>query len=142
MKKCATLLSILLISIFVSNVSPKYKEMRVKNDTLTKENLWKYIVEQCGTDQEIILRQAILETGWLTSNISKTHNNLFGLTNLKGYYKFNHWTESVLFYRERILKRKKGDDYYTYLSNMGYAEDKDYIKKLKNIDLNKFFNKI
>jgi hypothetical protein len=30
-------------------------------------------------------------------------------------------------------KYKPPDDYYEFLSRIGYAEDKDYIRKLRNI---------
>lgn len=83
---------------------------------------------------EIVYKQAILETGNFQSDLCVYHNNLFGLRKGKEYYKFKHWSESVLMYRNRIQSRlKENEDYYDFLSRIGYAEDPEYINKLKNI---------
>lgn len=136
------LLIILLLITFSSSwyVNSKEPYLKVKNDALTLSNVWDYINNQIPDNQHIIFQQVILETGWLTSNICNTHNNLFGLLNVKnGYYKFDNWKESVLFYKARIYNKYKGGDYYKFLHSFGYAEDKNYVKKLKKIDLNKVF---
>lgn len=86
--------------------------------------------------KDIVISQAILETGHFRSVNCIENNNLFGLYNSrkKSYYKFNHWTESVVFYRDRIQNRRKPNEkYYDFLNRIGYAEDKEYISKVKNI---------
>lgn len=83
---------------------------------------------------EIVYAQAILETGHFKSVGCLRYHNLFGLYNseAKGYHRFNHWTESVVAYREWVQKRyKPPEDYYMFLQRIGYATDKQYIKKLK-----------
>lgn len=83
---------------------------------------------------EIVYAQAILETGHFRSKVYRECNNLFGLYNsrTKSYYKFNHWSESVVAYLDFIQDRyKPPDDYYKFLSDIGYAEDPEYINKLK-----------
>lgn len=85
---------------------------------------------------EIVYAQAILETGHFKSRVCKKYNNLFGLYNsrTKDYYKFNHWSESVIAYAKYIqYKYREGEDYYNFLSRIGYAEDPLYINKLKVI---------
>lgn len=87
-------------------------------------------------EKEIVVSQAILETGHFRSDNCIKNNNLFGLYNSKKkrYYKFNHWTESVVFYRDKIQNRRKPNEkYYDFLNRIGYAEDKEYISKVKNI---------
>lgn len=81
----------------------------------------------------IILTQAKLETGNYKSYQCRVNNNLFGLYNSAKmeYYKFNHWSESVEAYKKWIQYRYKGGDYYMWLQTIGYAEDPDYISKLK-----------
>ena len=82
----------------------------------------------------IILTQAKLETGNYKSYQCRVNNNLFGLYNSAegDYYKFNHWSESVEAYKKWIQYRLKDkEDYYFFLSRIGYAEDPDYIAKLK-----------
>ena len=81
----------------------------------------------------IILTQAKLETGNYKSYQCRVNNNLFGLYNSAKmeYYKFNHWSESVEAYKKWIQYRYKDGDYYMWLQTIGYAEDPDYISKLK-----------
>ena len=48
---------------------------------------------------EIVLAQGILETGHFKSNVCINNNNLFGLKKSSTkYYKFTHWSESIVFY--------------------------------------------
>lgn len=85
---------------------------------------------------DIVYAQAILETGYFNSRVYREYNNLFGLYNsrTKDYYKFNHWTESVIAYLEYIqYKYKPPGDYYEFLDSIGYAEDEQYISKLRKI---------
>ncbi len=83
---------------------------------------------------EIVCAQAILETGWFTSNLFHNNNNLFGLYNSKSkqFFKFNNWHDSIKGYKNMIqYKYKEGEDYYAFLTRIGYAEDPKYINKLK-----------
>ena len=85
---------------------------------------------------EVVIAQAILETGHYRSEGCKKDNNLFGLYNSykKEYFKFDHWTESVKAYKNMIQYRyKDGEDYHMFLDRIGYAEDSLYNNKLKNI---------
>lgn len=85
---------------------------------------------------QIVYAQAILETGHFKSDLCLSGNNLFGLYNSrkKQYYKFDHWAESVVAYLDYVQDRyKPPNDYYKFLSDIGYAEDPDYINKLKGI---------
>jgi hypothetical protein len=83
----------------------------------------------------IILTQAKLETGNYKSYQCRVNNNLFGLYNSTKmeYYKFDHWSGSVEAYKKWIQYRYKDGDYYIWLQTIGYAEDPDYISKLKFI---------
>ena len=85
---------------------------------------------------QIVYAQAILETGHFKSDLCLNGNNLFGLYNSKkhSYYTFDHWIESVVAYLDFIQYRyKPPNDYYKFLSDIGYAEDPEYINKLKRI---------
>lgn len=84
---------------------------------------------------DIVVSQAILETGHFKSENCIKGNNLFGLYNSKKkeFFKFNHWTESVKAYRDMIQYRYTEGDYYQWLEKIGYAEDPLYVKKLINI---------
>ena len=91
-----------------------------------------YGVQDCG----IVVSQAILETGHFKSDNCVKNNNLFGLYNAKRkrYYRFGHWSESVVAYRDKVqYKRKPDEAYYDFLLRIGYAKDKKYIHKVKDI---------
>jgi len=95
----------------------------------------------------IALAQAKLETGNYTSKIFRESNNLFGMkeaksriTTAKGT-QFNHayyesWTESVYdfaFHQCRYLPNIKTEEQYFQYLGQNYAEDPNYINRLKNI---------
>jgi len=85
--------------------------------------------------KEIVLRQAILETGWLTSYSCKNRHNLFGFRYRGEYLEFDSWQESVDYYQRWQKRHYKGGDYYKFIKDRGYATDPDYITKLKHIKL-------
>lgn len=90
---------------------------------------------------KIVYAQAILETGYFKSDLCLNNNNLFGLYNSKKqkYYTFDHWVDGIIAYKEMVQYKYKGDsskpsdDYYNFLSDIRYAEDPDYISKVKEI---------
>lgn len=84
---------------------------------------------------EIVTSQSILETGHYKSKVCLQYNNLFGLYNSKkrDYYSFDHWTESVKAYYDLVQYRYNEGDYYAWLSKIGYAEDPNYITKVKSV---------
>lgn len=85
---------------------------------------------------KIVYAQAVLETGHFKSDLCINSNNLFGLYNSKEgkYYNFNHWSESVEAYINFIqYKYKPPNDYYQFLEEIGYAEDPNYVSKVKSI---------
>ena len=85
---------------------------------------------------DIVIAQALLETGHFKSENCVKNNNLFGLYNSrrKQYFKFGHWSDCVKAYKEKIqYKYKPNENYYSFLKRIGYAEDPEYINKLKGI---------
>ena len=105
------------------------------NVTLTDDSLLEELQARNIAHPKIVLAQAKLETGNYTSKVCLTHNNLFGLRKADGsYYKFNHWKESVQAYKDYIqYKYQPPSNYYKFLEDIGYAEDKSYTDKLKKI---------
>lgn len=86
-------------------------------------------------NKEIALRQIILETGNLRSNVCIRDNNLFGLYNGRRYLFFGHWSESIRCYKKIEDKNIYNKDYYKFLEEYRYSADRGYIKKLKRIDI-------
>jgi flagellum-specific peptidoglycan hydrolase FlgJ len=105
------------------------------NTNLTEENLKEEFAAQGIDYPEIVYAQAILETGSFKSYSCQVRNNLFGLRKKDGtYMEFPHWTHSVGAYKKYIQKYKDvPEDYYYFLDNLGYAEDTNYVEKLKVI---------
>jgi uncharacterized FlgJ-related protein len=118
---------------------------------LTPENLRSFIKTLNLQHPDIVYAQAMLETGNLTSSLLKTNSNLFGMKvpssrakvsvkNKSQYSYFERttlegWQMSVIDYalwQSRYANYKSKDEYFKYLSKH-YAEDPDYVDKLKKI---------
>ncbi len=119
----------------IKTTETKPQRIDINTLELTLENL-SYVIDYYELNhKDIIIRQSILETGWFKSYNCKKRNNLFGLYDSRNnrYFSFPHWSDSVRGYKESIYYRYKSGDYYKFLINIGYAEDKLYISKLKSI---------
>ena len=84
----------------------------------------------------IVYAQAVLETGHFSSSVCQNKNNLFGLYDSKNgrYYEFEHWSESVIAYKNYIQSKYKSDSsYYRFLKSINYAQDPTYVNKVKQI---------
>jgi len=116
-----------------------------ENDTFEKEKLIEMMKDLNIRYAYIPIAQSILETGHWKSDIFIENHNLFGMkqarsriTTSKGTKKshayYETWRESVYdyaFYQARYLNKIKSEaDYFKYLS-ASYAEDPDYINKVK-----------
>lgn len=102
---------------------------------LSKENLMNELKAQDVQFPEIVVAQALLETGNFKSYSCINRNNLFGLRKKDStYMSFEHWTECVAAYKKYIQKWKQPpNDYHKYLDDLGYAEDISYTTKLKQM---------
>lgn len=126
---------------------PKLEKEIVVKDTLselTLDNVLKEIIKQDIKYPLIVYRQVIWETGWLKcKGCSLNYNNLFGIRHKKwvtkdnpmGYKEEKDWRESITSYKDLIQNQYKEGDYYLFLYELGYAEDENYIKNLKSIQL-------
>lgn len=102
--------------------------------TLNLKNLYKEILKDSIKFPEIVLRQAIVETGWLKSVACLKRNNLFGFNN--GVTKYKSWQESVMAYKKWQDKRYKEGPYDIFLIKIKYAADtKKYVLFLKKIKI-------
>lgn len=125
-KKLVLLCSVILMSF---NIKAN------NNDTLlTKEQVYELLVEIDVKYPEIVLAQAILETGHFKSSLCIKNHNLFGFRTRNGYLSFDSWIESCYYYKgwqDRYYNDT--EDYYNFLIIINYAEDKGYINKIKTI---------
>jgi flagellum-specific peptidoglycan hydrolase FlgJ len=98
---------------------------------------------------EIVLKQAILESGNFTSQLCKEQNNIFGMKYARqrktmaigrtpaGYAIYRSWQDAVKDYKyfQEFYQSRGRDlkDYYSFLRSIGYASDPRYEAKLKSI---------
>lgn len=99
----------------------------------TREQVLSEIKRQGIPHPKIVLAQARLETGNFKSDRCRRDHNLFGMKRGRRYAKYSNWRESVKDYKQRISSRYNGGDYYAFLRRIGYASDKNYIRKVKHI---------
>lgn len=120
----------------MSNISLADK----KKDNLLLDSISNFICEQKILHPEIVIKQVILETGWLKSPFLMSKNNLFGFRRKK-YLSFSSWKESVEYYKKWQEKYYKNtdQDYFKFLIRIKYATKK-YPEHLKKINYNKTCN--
>jgi flagellum-specific peptidoglycan hydrolase FlgJ len=127
----------------------------LKEKAFSPAKLKSYILELNIRFPHIVYAQAKLESGNFKSEVFKTNNNLFGMkqarkrpTTAKGT-ELNHafyesWQESVvdygMFSATYLNDIKTESDYFEYL-NQNYAEDPNYVVKLKTIIKNNTIEK-
>jgi flagellum-specific peptidoglycan hydrolase FlgJ len=105
---------------------------------LTIANVKKVLKEEKILFPEIVLRQAITETGWFKcTNCSLSRNNIFGFYYKKKYLVFDNWVECVRYYKRWQGRHYVNGDYYAFLKKIGYATNPRYIEDLKAIKLDK-----
>ena len=97
---------------------------------------------------QIAYKQAQIETGGFRSNLLWRGNNLFGMKMARkrpttatyivyGHAAYSHWYDSIKDYALwQQWHKERGyslDNYLEFLQEIGYATDRNYIKKLKSI---------
>ena len=101
---------------------------------LTVDNLRMELERQGVKHPDVVLRQAIWETGWFKcSNCSLQTNNLFGFFYKGRYLRFDNWVKSVEYYKWWQDKLYDGGDYYDFLKRVGYATSPNYIRHLESL---------
>lgn len=148
-------LSVSILTGFVIAPSPTVKKLSQEEKLIvireyngfTEEKLVSKIKALNFKYPHIVMAQAYWESGKYSSPVFKTCNNLFGMkeatqrANLaKGTKKqhayYENWQESLydyaLFYSTYLYDIKTEGEYYGYLEQY-YAEDPDYVKRIKSI---------
>ena len=125
-----------LDSLIVSNNNYSYSHITTFENKTPEEGIDEALIYYGIKHPTIVKAQAILETARFTSDLCIKNNNLFGLYDSKNkrYYSYNHWWESIEAYK-KLVQRKYNNSkyYYRFLEDIKYAEDKEYINKLKEI---------
>lgn len=83
---------------------------------------------------ETVMRQAILETGWMRAPFLMKRQNLFGFRNTT-YMVFDDWKDSVAYYKswqEKNYRAGEHKDYSAFLRSIQYASE-GYTNHLSKI---------
>jgi len=146
-----TILMIFSISMFTKletrKIEQEAKVIVAKQYEFSVEKLIKLLKDLNFPFPHIVLAQAMHETNFFTSSVYLENHNLFGMkmatvriTTSKAINRdhavYNTWIDSVydraLYSATYLSNVKTEDDYYDFLSQY-YAEDKEYVNKLKQI---------
>jgi hypothetical protein len=118
-----------------------------EHNEFSEEKLDAYLKEINIKFPDIVKAQATLETGYFKSEMFIVNHNLFGMKVAKlrpttalgenlGHAFYDNWKQSVLdyaFYQAAYLRQIKTDDEYLAYLELNYAEDPNYINKLKKL---------
>ena len=132
----------------IETLSPEEKLIILREaNTFSEQKLIESIKELNFKFPHIVLAQAKLESSNFSSPIFLENNNLFGMKEAKvranlaigtkrshAFYK--NWKDSLLdyalYYSTYLSKIRTESEYFEYL-NQSYAQDPNYVVKLKNI---------
>ncbi len=97
------------------------------------DSVFEYVCYLKIKHPNIVMRQVILETGWLKSKYLMSKNNIFGFRH-KNYITYGSWKECVDYYKKWQDKHytNPNEDYYDFLVRIRYAVS-NYPPKLKKI---------
>jgi hypothetical protein len=111
-------------------------QKQVRHQAIDKDFANDVFAEICSREiafPEIVMSQAILETGWFRNHYLMSRNNLFAFKKIK-YLDFITWQRSVEYYKEWQVKNLPPNekDYYRFLIRIKYATDGyvDHVRKI------------
>lgn len=127
-------------------IEERVEYVEVDREVFSEQELINYLIELKIPHPHIVLAQARLETGNFTSNIFQENNNLFGMKRAffrpsttigvnRGHAKYRSWQDSVIdfaLYKAHVAQGKTENEYYTLLGT-SYAEDPEYVKKVRRL---------
>lgn len=118
-----------------------------EENKFSEDKLKEYILSLNIKFPHIVLAQAKLESGYFKSKMFKENNNFFGMKVARkrpttnkgeqyGHAYFDSWRDCVVdyaFYQAAYLHDIKTEQQYFAYLGANYAEDPDYVNKLKKI---------
>jgi uncharacterized FlgJ-related protein len=114
--------------------------MSVSIYTVPEENeVYCYIKKAGIKNAEIVLRQAIYESGHFKSQVCRNNNNIFGFRIRIAYKKFGCWQDCVDYYKKWQDKHYTDttEEYYHFLQRINYSGYKEfgYSKQLQKVKI-------
>lgn len=126
------LLRSILVLVLLSKLDFGFAQSRLNVDSV-----FNYICKSGIKHPEIVIKQAVLETGWFKSPFLMSRNNIFAFRTKK-YLRFDNWKACVDYYKNWQDRKYKDttENYYAFLVRIKYATP-EYPKHLKKIKLSK-----
>lgn len=118
---------------------PVADTIQIRELDLTKDNFFTVCSILEIKHPDVVYAQARLESGNFTSSHYRNRNNFLGIydSKRKRYMSFDHWTDCLVAYRDKVQYRYKRnsdrEDYLCWLVETGYAQDPNYISKLRKM---------
>lgn len=110
-----------------------------KASPVTENEVYCYIKSIGIKNPEVVLRQAIYESGHFNSSIFRNKNNVFGFRRTMTYITYKDWKACVDYYKVWQDKHYKdtSEDYYTFLQKINYSGHSkfNYAKELKGVKI-------
>lgn len=100
-----------------------------------QQEVYDKIVKANLQHPRIVLKQAIHESANFKSSGARNKNNILGIMKGHNLRYFESIDACIQFYKDNVQNRYTQGDYYRFLTRIGYASDKRYVPKLKNIEL-------
>jgi len=140
------LLTVFLSLITLSKTNQTY-EIITQVISLSELNVYKQLVKVGIAYPDVVLAQAKIETANFTSKIFRENNNMFGMKlperrrttavgENRNHAKYTSWIQSIIDYKlwqDQMIHRAPTKHAYLAYLKRNYAEDKNYIKKIKQI---------
>lgn len=141
------LLTVFLSLVTLSKTNQQTYEIIKEVISFSELNVYKQLIKVGIAYPDVVLAQAKIETGNFTSKIFRENNNMFGMKlperrqttavgESRNHAKYTSWVQSIIDYKlwqdEMIHRAPTKRAYLAYLRR-NYAEDKNYIKKIKQI---------
>ena len=143
------LLGLILVTTLISCNGQDLNTNLSSEDSMNVKNVQYAVYSLPFKHRDIIVAQAILESGWFKSNNCVKNNNLFGMrraytrmstsdTTINGYAHYSNWRMSVIDYyllqatRESIVKTTRAQ-YFHYLDKTYSEVGRNYSDQLKDI---------
>lgn len=151
------IIAILILCLFFAGFIvglkvPKPSLIAQTDTTITDIHIPKYnvcgFIRQIGIEHpDVVYAQAVLGSGYFKSKLYLNHNNIFAMKEAKkrptlqvgttdsGYGVYARWEDAVIDYYLWQLKYAQSLTKAEYLDTIGriYAEDRQYIQKIKTI---------
>lgn len=141
------LLTVFLSLITLSKTNQNNYEIITQVISFSELNVYKQLVKIGVAYPDVVLAQAKIETGNFTSKIFRENNNMFGMKlpyrrqttavgENRNHAKYTDWIQSIKDYKlwqDQMIHRAPTKRAYLAYLRRNYAEDKNYIKKIKQI---------